>query len=789
MSTATLLRLSLRLSFFLVTSLFGHSNSCLAQVSIWSVDFESGYSDNDLTAQDNNLPVGADWTKSGTPSNWWRVESDNVISGSLSMSGRNTDGVMTWTSESIDISNHTDIAISIDLTEVNCEGGDIIETFYDIGSGNVEFGDGNGDGNFNSATNTVSALNGSALTIVVTLNNNGGGERLIFDNVSVTGFAVSSGQGPDGPGGVGDTDGSGNLSLWLDANQGVTASGTAITTWADQSGYGNDATPPLTANRPTFTDPGINSHPLVSFDGSSDYLTSADDNSLDLTTWSIITVGKITTNKNYNAFVVKGTDANENYEFLTNFPGTGNIHYPVKFTTSARSTDSEAGETYSNSVYGVYQLDYDQSNFQIYIDGDLTETDAETRTPQTNSNSLYIGNEQGTSNRELSGLLGEVIMYSEPLNDAERIIVHNAMSAKYGFALDANDVYDEDDNGYDFDVAGIGQAADGSNHQAAKGTGIVTMENPSDLDNSEFLIWGHDDGALSSFGILDFPVGTEARLARVWRASETSDVGTVDISFDLIDVFGSFTASDLRLLIDRTGNGLFIDELASGIISGATNTSGNVYQWTGIDLANNERFTVASINSAQTPLPIELIRFEAWRSDDHVELTWATATETNNDYFVIERSAGNNKWENVFEVSGAGHSNFVIEYYETDYEAPASRLFYRLKQIDFNGDYTYSNIRVVPPTKVLNEENTIRIFPNPIERGSRLNVEMNNFDNKDVLLVFRDINGREFYTKMVYVSEDSVFEVVDVSASIPAGNYIITATSNQEVIGLKLIVK
>jgi hypothetical protein len=84
----------------------------------------------------------------------------------------------------------------------------------------------------------------------------------------------------------------------------------------------------------------------------------------------------INTHENYNAVVVKGADAQENYEFLTNYPSTGNFHYPVKHILSGRSTHSEGGVTFSNTAYGVYQLDYDQSNFIIYVNGTNTETDA-----------------------------------------------------------------------------------------------------------------------------------------------------------------------------------------------------------------------------------------------------------------------------------------------------------------------------------------------------------------------------------------------------------------------------
>ncbi len=333
---------------------------------------------------------------------------------------------------------------------------------------------------------------------------------------------------------------------------------------------------------------------------------------MDLTTWSIIVVGKINTHKNYNAFFIKGSDANENYEFLTNYPGTGNIHYPVKHTSGGRSTDSEAGEQFSNSAYGVYQLDYNQTDFRIYINGNHTETDAETRTPLTNSNSLYIGNEQGTSGRFLDGDIAELICFNSPINSAERIILHNTMAAKYGFAMAANDVYNEDDSGsgdYDHDVAGIGRVDASNIISDAQGTGIVRMLNPTGLGNDEFLMWGHDNGDELATETTDVPAGgdpVDARFDRVWRVSEANssgtggvDVGSINIRWDLTGK-GSVTASDLRLLVDTDNDGNFADETP---ISGATLVSGNVYQFAGVSaIVNNYRFTLATINDTQTPL-------------------------------------------------------------------------------------------------------------------------------------------------------------------------------------------
>src|SRR5690606_2917465 len=118
----------------------------------------------------------------------------------------------------------------------------------------------------------------------------------------------------------------------------------------------------------------------------------------------------------------------------------------------------------------------------------------------------------------------------------------NYLSAKYGLALAANDLYTHDEvaNGnFDFEMAGIGQV-DGSNiHADAQGSGIVRMRNPTDLGNTEFLMWGHNNGVLEGVESSDVPPGVQARFERVWRVSEVNtsgisiDVGSIDMDWDL----------------------------------------------------------------------------------------------------------------------------------------------------------------------------------------------------------------------------------------------------------------
>jgi hypothetical protein len=97
------------------------------------------------------------------------------------------------------------------------------------------------------------------------------------------------------------------------------------------------------------------------------------------------------------------------------------------------------------------------------------------------------------------------------------------------------------------------------------------------------------------------------------------------------------------------------------------------------------------------PLPIQLISFAAEAVEGGVELNWQTATETNNDYFTVECSDASGEFLPVINVAGAGNSNGLLDYRVTHEKELTGPRYYRLKQTDFDGAYSYSEVVRVDP--------------------------------------------------------------------------------------------
>jgi hypothetical protein len=135
------------------------------------------------------------------------------------------------------------------------------------------------------------------------------------------------------------------------------------------------------------------------------------------------------------------------------------------------------------------------------------------------------------------------------------------------------------------------------------------------------------------------------------------------------------------------------------------------------------RWATAFGKIVDPPFPVELTSFAGKFVDGNVLLTWSTATETNNKGFQVERKKEKteNKWEELGFVEGNGSVNVPKSYSFTDKNLSGSgKIFYRLKQIDFDGTYDYSNIiEVEIPLPLAFELG--QNYPNPISKSSTQN--------------------------------------------------------------------
>ena len=196
-------------------------------------------------------------------------------------------------------------------------------------------------------------------------------------------------------------------------------------------------------------------------------------------------------------------------------------------------------------------------------------------------------------------------------------------------------------------------------------------------------------------------------------------------------------------------------------------------------------FTPWAMASNNVPLPIELVDFKATAIDKQVRLDWETSAEINNDYFTIERSRDLVNFEEVGQVRSQMHNSNINLYYQTWDEKPLYGMsYYRLKQTDFNGEYTYSDYRAVwfgskNPFDITN------VFSEP-SASNDVNVDFvyNSEEPLDVMIT--DLTGRVIM-KQSNMAATVGSNRIRLSQKLPHGIYFVTLQNSEEVVSRKFI--
>ncbi len=127
----------------------------------------------------------------------------------------------------------------------------------------------------------------------------------------------------------------------------------------------------------------------------------------------------------------------------------------------------------------------------------------------------------------------------------------------------------------------------------------------------------------------------------------------------------------------------------------------------------SDGFAVGTLGGSgnEIKLPIELISFTAECEGKTIALKWTTASETNNNFYTVEKRTDKNSWVTVGKIDGAGSSSSKINYSYTDIAPVKTSTYYRLKQTDFDGESVTSN--VILASNCQEDGNELNVYPNP----------------------------------------------------------------------------
>ncbi|MDG1476444.1 MAG: GEVED domain-containing protein, partial [Vicingaceae bacterium] len=563
------------------------------------------------------------------------------------------------------------------------------------------------------------------------------------------------------PGGV-----SNNVTAWFDASNGTSTitDGAAMGTWSNS--VTNVGVPSITSAgtaRPRYQTNEINFNPVIEFDGVNDYLDQTSTLGSDL-----FGVGGNT------IFMMHRFRSGLVYfkweQGPTSSPRVGfeRSAGKVRFDFPNDNGASQAVGTINFSGVGEIVTAHHESNLStLRVNGaqDITKTTSGTFNNTTNEQFVIAANDFGNPLGFCNMDYAELIIYNAGISVSDMRKVESYMSVKYGVTMGGNgsgvgyvsaygaSIWDANTS-YHNDVTGIAkdlvvQVLDQPKSQSIN-TGSTmpftiahnTIASPTSIstDNS-YVVVGHDGGDVTNNTVVSYTHASTAiqvQLNRIFRVQTTNlptgkAVNEMEVEIDMSSVPGlaggfglgaANAAAALRLLLDDNttfGQGA-VNERAytnSGV-------SGNLIKFRipFSDLPANGVyfFTIGSINGAIAPLPIELIAFNA-DCNKKIELNWTTASEINNDYFTVERSLNGVDFEALTVISGAGNSNDIKKYSWIDESNSSEVSYYRLKQTDFDGVVSYSDLKIAS----CDEEVQFGVYPNPTSNSVTLsfNSEIN----------------------------------------------------------------
>ncbi len=193
-------------------------------------------------------------------------------------------------------------------------------------------------------------------------------------------------------------------------------------------------------------------------------------------------------------------------------------------------------------------------------------------------------------------------------------------------------------------------------------------------------------------------------------------------------------------------------------------------------------FAIAKHNAGS--LPVEMLTFDANLSNNDVLVSWTTASEINNHYFELERSLNNTEYfETIAFIEGNGNSNIQNHYSYVDTDVAEGVLYYRLKQVDFDGKWEYAGIRAI--TNLPNNDELVLV--NQITEDNSVSFDLLNITGNYIVVEMFDITGRILYSKQ-FATDQSSYKI-RIGNEEPSGIYFIKVRDSKSTVSEKFLLQ
>ena len=496
-----------------------------------------------------------------------------------------------------------------------------------------------------------------------------------------------------------------SLSLWLNAGEGVTQSGSKVSNWSDQSGRGNHTSAQLAANQPDLLNDAINGNRSLSFSGDS----IGGNSGLDTHDLFILIKPEsdITSGSSRQSPLGWGSQKHDGITLGDSRPGPANdvIAYEVDNAAYTAYLDDASYIKEDQAQILGSRINTDGDDQRLTVNGKILDNATSNTTHQSYNGGFVLGN-NATNESAFAGEIAEVISYSTRLTNAQRRHVDTYLAIKYGvslninsrgYTIDGSTLYASDAT-YFHNIVGIGKDESQGLNQAESENqedgAIIQIHAVNALQDHEFLIIG-SNGENSGDMTGDYDLGTDNGSARIWKARKLGEIGLVRINAEA----SNLPVGVSSIIIDNDADLQSPEQRVA--LNGTTTLSAN------INFADGDSyFSFAE----EIILPVTWINFDVSLRDKEAIIAWETADENNVSHFEVLRSKNGKYFTAIAQVQSSGKSG--RNFYETiDHNPHTGTSYYQIRQIDWNGKESFSEVREISYSGNLLAYN---IFPNPV---------------------------------------------------------------------------
>jgi hypothetical protein len=176
-----------------------------------------------------------------------------------------------------------------------------------------------------------------------------------------------------------------------------------------------------------------------------------------------------------------------------------------------------------------------------------------------------------------------------------------------------------------------------------------------------------------------------ATVDRFWRMANTGTAPVLNLTFNYV----SSEMPGIPYNLPTQMRAHAYNSTANNWMAPLPGQSASAYQVIVPGAGGNTHWAISSLAA---PLPVEWLSVNAYRADSHVQIEWATASEKDCDYYTVFRSGASGVFEPIGTVKAAGNSSDELQYFFKDLNPVSGSVYYKIKQTDFNGDYSWSDM-------------------------------------------------------------------------------------------------